>query len=206
VSVGVAYSAPPGTSISQQMLNDRIAYVLGVLGLSPDEVFVRATVVLAARRRRHLQQQYQPSLMTAPIDTSNCNVNSTTFLVEVSFLTANETIEQMFTELMQTAPVNPLKTAGGQNVTACSDPEVTSQRLVDYAPSPPNMPPMPYIAQKTIARTGGISVGVSAILLFGVAFFGQRCLAPTVRRRRKQPGADAQPTGESLNDSLMRWQ
>ena len=144
--------------------------------------------------------------MSAPLDTSNCPGNSTTFIIEVSFLTANETIEQLFTELMQTAPPNDLSTADGQNVTQCSDPEITSQRLINMAPSPPNMPPLPFIGQTTIARTGGISVGVAAGMLFGVAFFGQRCLAPTVRRRRREKtNGTPRPTGDSLTESLMGW-
>ena len=188
------------------MLNDLVAYVLGILGLSSGDVVVSATAVPAARRRRQLQQQYQSSLLSAPLDTSNCNGNSTTFIIEVSFLTTNETIEELFTELMQTAIVPALQSADGKNVTACSDPEITSTRLVVYAPSPPNMPPLPFIAQTAIARTGGISVGIAATMLFGVAFFGQRCLAPTVRQRLKRDGANVQPTGSSLTDSLMRWQ
>ena len=207
--MSVGFSGPSGAVIDDSLLEQRIAQILKHLGLNREDIEIRGSYTdpNALRLRRKLQQQFVPSLLTPPLDTSGCNENATTLVFTVSLKTNNETIEKQFIQLLQEPFDTPLVSADGQNFTRCTDPEVTSQRLVVAAPSPPNMPPLPFIGQTTIARTGTISVGLAAGLLFGVACFGQWCLAPTIRRRKKaktKAAADSN-TGESLTESLMSW-
>ena len=201
-TVSVVYSSPVVTGVDQAMIDARLAQVLDALGISPDDVTLTAKFgpYTGARRRKLLRT-------TEPLVTNNCSANGTVVLVSVELRTGNETLELLFVSMMTEFISTPLPNGNGTVFAPCSTTEVDTRRLVGDAPSPPNMPPLPYIAQSTVRSVGQVSIAAVAGVIFCLGCLGQWTLVPSFRRtNRRRKNAQTQDTDSLMQSLVPRWE
>lgn len=188
--------------MDSRLLEQRVLQVTSALGVSRNDLNINATYVDSSQgvqvpeaplvyRRRKLTRVGQP------LQIANCS-NGTNVIINVELRTGNETLEKLFVQVMGQEVADELINGFNQTLVSCSTPEVHSMRDFISAPSPPSWPPIPYIAQTAISRTGGVSVGIAAGFVFGCSFLGQFCLAPFLRRRSRKRKAQITEVGEAL--------
>lgn len=208
-------SGPVDEELDQLALDERKQEVtdqlLGI-GMSTDDFSLgvdQAPYQTASRRKLETEGYRRKFFESGPLNADACPVNASIILLSVTLHTTNETLEKLLIEELKTPMSNAtiFTTASGQIFRSCSAAVTMSSRIIVPAPSPPNFPPLPFIAQTTVAAVGRVSIGIVAGFVFILGCLGQWCLVPSFRRAsKKRKDARTQDTDSLIQTLVPRWE